>query len=83
MRSKNRSRQWSKLKSRTSLIFSLGKANLGASYQYTLTFMFQSIFTLQFDCALSLEKFYDTVVALRFTFQIFLNYPITLVVVSR
>jgi hypothetical protein len=51
---KNRSRQWNKLKSRTSLTFFLSKASPDASHQYTLTFMFQSIFTIQFDCALSL-----------------------------
>jgi hypothetical protein len=45
--------------------------------------MFQLIFTLQLDCALRLLELYDTTVALRFTFQIFLDYPITLVVVSR
>jgi hypothetical protein len=43
------------------LIFLLSKAILDAYYQYTLTFMFQSMFTLQFDGALSLYEMYDIV----------------------
>jgi hypothetical protein len=48
------------------LTFSLTKASPGASHQYFLIFVPQSIFILQFDCALSLQDLYGTVATLRF-----------------
>jgi hypothetical protein len=35
-----------------------------------LIFYFQSLFILQFDCALSLQDLYDTVAVLRFPFRL-------------
>jgi hypothetical protein len=44
----------------------LSKASPGASHQYFLDFCFQSLFMVQFDCALNLQDLYGTIAALRF-----------------
>jgi hypothetical protein len=40
-----------------------------------LSFIFETLFIILFDCALSLQDLYDTVAALGFSFPIILVYP--------